>query len=47
MLAVIEIGKEFAQKLKEQERSKQISPEIAADMMKTFHSSPPEAPEKK
>ncbi|MCE0555948.1 hypothetical protein [Motilimonas sp. E26] len=46
-LTVIEISEEFAQKLKEQERSKQISPESAADMLKTFHSSPPKAPEEK
>jgi len=44
-LAVIDISKEFTQKLKEQERSKQISPESATDMLKTFNSSPPEAPE--
>ncbi len=46
MLAVIEIGEEFSQKLEEQERRKQISPELAADMLKTFHSSPPEAPKR-
>jgi hypothetical protein len=43
-LATIEIGKEFSQKLKEQERSKQISHESATDMLTTFNSSPPEAP---
>ena len=46
-LAIVEIGKEFSQKLKEQERSKQISPESATEMLKTFHSSPPDAPEQK
>jgi len=43
-LVIIEIGQEFSQKLKEQERSKQISPKSAIDMLNTFNSSPPKAP---
>lgn len=43
-LAVIEIGKEFTQRVKEQERSKQISSENAAEMLNIFNSSPPKAP---
>lgn len=45
-LAVLDIGKEFAQRLKEEERSKSISPEKAAERLSIFTSSPPEAPEK-
>lgn len=41
-LAVIEAGKEFNQKLKEEERSQLISPENAAEMMNFFNSSPPQ-----
>lgn len=41
-LAVIEAGKEFNQKLKEEERSQLISPESAAEMMNFFNSSPPQ-----
>ncbi|REL26786.1 hypothetical protein DXX93_09500 [Thalassotalea euphylliae] len=44
-LAALDIRKEFTQKLKEQERSKQISPEAATAMLKVFISSPPEAPQ--
>ncbi|OUR62537.1 hypothetical protein A9Q74_04585 [Colwellia sp. 39_35_sub15_T18] len=43
-LIIIEIGQEFSQKLKEQERSNQISPKSAIDMLNTFNSSPPKAP---
>ena len=43
-LATLEIGKEFSQKLKEQELSKQISPESATAILKTFNYSPPEVP---
>jgi hypothetical protein len=42
VLMTLEIGKEFTQKLKEQERSKQISPESSTAMLKAFNSSPPE-----
>lgn len=45
-LAVLDIGKEFSQRLKEEERSKSISPEKAAERLSLFTSSPPEAPEK-
>ena len=45
-LAALEIGKEFTKRLKEQERSKQISPENATAMLKLFNSSPPAEPEK-
>jgi hypothetical protein len=44
VLMTLEIGKEFTQKLKEQERSKQISPESSTAMLKAFNSSPPEIP---
>lgn len=43
-LEALEIRKEFTKQLKEQERSKQISPEDATSMLKTFNSSPPEEP---
>ncbi len=43
-LVALEVRKEFTEKLKEQERSKQISPENATVMLKTFNSSPPEEP---
>jgi len=46
ILMTLEIGKEFTQKLKEQERSKQISTESATAMLKTFNASPPEFPVK-
>jgi len=45
-LMTLEISKAFTQKLKEQERSKQVSAESAAAMLKTFNTSPPELPAK-
>lgn len=45
-LQAIEIRKEFTKQLKDHERSKQISPEEAVSMLKTFNSSPPEEPKK-
>ncbi|WP_076419807.1 hypothetical protein [Colwellia sp. UCD-KL20] len=41
-LAVIEIGKQFTQQLKDEERRKIISPEEATEMTVFFNSSPPE-----
>lgn len=43
-LEALEIKKEFTKQLKEQERSKQISPEDAMSMLETFNSSPPKEP---
>ena len=43
--AILDIGKEFSQKLKDDERRKLVSPEMAAEMLKFFSSSPPEPPE--